>query len=111
MGLPGRRDEYWRYTDPPTLNAPRRPAAPVFDDGERPVFEGVDRLRSFSWTVSSMRPRPRPALAGVEIERLSDALRAISTGRASLWRAGGAGQKPVARPFAALNTAFATDGM
>ena len=45
MGLPGRRDEYWRFTDPATLNAPEAPAAAVFHEGQAALFDDVDRLR------------------------------------------------------------------
>ncbi|MBT8412958.1 MAG: Fe-S cluster assembly protein SufD, partial [Boseongicola sp.] len=34
MGLPGPRDEYWRFTRPDDLNAPFAPGAAVFDPNE-----------------------------------------------------------------------------
>ena len=46
MGLPTRRDEYWRYTDPAALVAPQAVPAAVFDDSdETPAFDGIDSLR------------------------------------------------------------------
>jgi Fe-S cluster assembly protein SufD len=45
MGLPERRDEYWKYTRPDTLIAPVAPKAAVFDNDEKPLFDDVDRLK------------------------------------------------------------------
>ena len=45
MGLPGRRDEYWKYTRPDTLTQPEAPEAAVFDADEVPVFDGIDRVK------------------------------------------------------------------
>ena len=45
MGLPGRRDEYWRFTRPDDLNQPDAPEAAVFHSGEAPIFDAIDRLR------------------------------------------------------------------
>ncbi|MBD3786477.1 MAG: SufD family Fe-S cluster assembly protein [Sphingomonadales bacterium] len=112
MGLPGRRDEYWRWTDPASLNAPAAiPAKPLEINDEAPVFDTVDRVKLvFVDGVFDAAASDAPELAGVEISRLAEA--------ADLhWAAGlygaleTAGQKPVARPFAALNTAAATDGV
>lgn len=112
MGLPGRRDEYWRWTDPASLNAPVPVLAKSFDSNdEAPVFETIERLKLvFVDGVFDAAASDAPDLAGVEISRLAEA--------ADLhWAAGlygsleAAGQKPVVRPFAALNTAAATDGV
>lgn len=114
MGLPVKRDEYWRYTDPATLNAPEAPAAARFTPGdEPPVFDAIDRLKIvFVDGVFDPAASDDLALAGVEIERLAQA------GGADIHWAQGVygvlearGQTPVARPFAALNSAFATDGV
>jgi Fe-S cluster assembly protein SufD len=114
MGLPAKRDEYWRYTDPATLNAPQAPEAAVFHPGdEAPAFDGIDRLKIvFVDGVFDSAASDDLTLAGVVIERLAQA------GGADIhWAQGvyGAlearGQSPVARPFAALNTACATDGV
>jgi len=45
MGLPHRRDEYWKFTRPDTLVQPEPPQAALFDDGEAPVFDSFDRLK------------------------------------------------------------------
>ncbi|MBL4927513.1 Fe-S cluster assembly protein SufD [Fuscibacter oryzae] len=113
MGLPTKRDEYWRYTDPTLLTAPGACAA-VFDDSdEPPVFDAIDRLKLvFTDGVFDAAASDNPALAGIEIERLALA------GSADIHWAQGLygvletrGQNPVPRPLAALNSAFATDGI
>lgn len=114
MGLPGRRDEYWRYTDPATLNDPAVPPAARFAYTDEPmVFSGIDRLRIvFVDGVFDPAQSDDPAAAGLEIELL-DAAR----GAHIHWAQGlfgvleARGQSPVPRPFAALNTAFATAGV
>jgi Fe-S cluster assembly protein SufD len=113
MGLPGRRDEYWRFTDPATLNAPEATPAPAFSDGEKPVFEGVDRLKVvFVDGVFDAAASDPLSGEGIEIERLSDAMRRdIHWAREVYGVLEARGQRPVARPFAALNTATATDGI
>jgi Fe-S cluster assembly protein SufD len=114
MGLPVRRDEYWRYTDPSALTAPQAPVAAVFDDSDEvPLFDGIDRVKLvFTDGVFDAAASDDPRLAGVEIERLALA------GPADIhWAQGlygvleARGQSPVQRPLAALNTAFATDGL
>jgi Fe-S cluster assembly protein SufD len=114
MGLPLRRDEYWRYTDPASLNAPEAPQAAQFHAGdEAPAFDGIDRLKIvFVDGVFDAAASDDLTLAGVEIERLQAA------GQADIhWAQGiygvleARGQTPVARPFAALGSAYATDGV
>jgi Fe-S cluster assembly protein SufD len=113
MGLPGRRDEYWRYTDPASLNAPTPPVAALFPPDEVPVFSGVERLRIvFVDGVFDPAQSDDLRLQGIEIERLADAgQRDIHWAQGVYGRLEAAGQTPVARPFAALNTAAATDGV
>ena len=112
MGLPGRRDEYWRWTDPAPFNAADAvPGAALRAD--TPIFEGRDRVRLvFTDGVFDAGASDHPALAGVEIERLAEADRADIHWAKSLYGVLEAeGQAPVARPFAALNTAAAADGL
>ena len=113
MGLPQRRDEYWRYTDPASLNAPQPPAAALFDPQEPPVFGAIDRLRLvFVDGVFDAAASDDPAEAGVEITRLADTQGAdIHWARDLYGVLEAAGQAPVPRPFAALATAHATDGV
>jgi Fe-S cluster assembly protein SufD len=114
MGLPRRRDEYWKFTDPSTLTQIAAPQAALFDAGdETPVFDAVDRLRIvFVDGVFDADASDDLTLAGVEIERLSDAMQKdIHWVRDVYGVLETAGQTPVARPLAALNTAYATDGV
>ncbi|MDO5641117.1 MAG: SufD family Fe-S cluster assembly protein [Paracoccus sp. (in: a-proteobacteria)] len=114
MGLPHPRDEYWRFTDPRPFNAPhpapipiegKAPDSPLFAERDRLVLVFVDGR--FDASASS-----DPALEGVEIDILS-----LADSRPDHWAASlygtleAAGQTPVARPFAALNTVAAADGV
>jgi Fe-S cluster assembly protein SufD len=80
---------------------------------DTPIFEGRDRVRLvFTDGVFDPGASDHPALAGVEIERLAEADRADIHWAKSLYGVLEAeGQAPVARPFAALNTAAAADGL
>jgi Fe-S cluster assembly protein SufD len=113
MGLPGKRDEYWRYTDPAALAAPAPIPARRFDDSDEPPhFDGVDKLRLvFVDGVFDAEASDDLALAGVEIERLAAARADIHWARDLYGVLEGRGQVPVVRPMAALNTAFASDGV
>ncbi len=113
MGLPGRRDEYWRYTDPSALLSPEVPPAALFDPKENPAFDDVDRLKlTFVDGVFDAGASDDLELAGIEIERLAEAsAQDIHWARDLYGTLEARGQDPVDRPFAALNTAFATDGV
>jgi Fe-S cluster assembly protein SufD len=114
MGLPAKRDEYWRYTDPAGLNLPQAPEATVFNPGdESPVFDAVDRLKIvFVDGVFDPAASDDLTLAGVEIDRLAGAAASdIHWARGLYGVLEARGQVPVARPFAALATAAATDGV
>ncbi len=110
-GAPARRDEYWRFTDPAPLLAegPRAAALPL---EEVQVFDEVDALR-LVFVDGVFRPdlSDEPRLDGVEIQPLSAALSADIHWARSLYGAlEAAGQNPVPRPLAALNTAQADTG-
>ena len=114
MGLPTKRDEYWRYTDPADLTAPQAPHAATFAaEDEPPVFDGIDRLRIvFVDGVFDPALSDDLTLAGVEIELLSKAGQTdIHWAREVYGLLEARGQTPVQRPLAALNTAFATEGI
>jgi len=113
MGLPTRRDEYWRWTDPSSLTAAEPPRAATFDPRERMPFDGVDAVRVvFVDGVFDAAASDDLAAAGVEIERLAEAAgRDIHWARDLYGRLEAAGQTPVPRPLAALNTATAGDGV
>lgn len=112
-GLPGRRDEYWRYTRPDTLVQPSAPTAAVFVTEDAPLFDGLDRVKLvFVDGVFDAAASDDPFLAGVTIERLSDVeSHDIHWARDLYGVLETAGQIPVARPLATLNTAYATDGV
>ena len=111
MGLPRPRDEYWRYTDPAPFNA-ATPDPLAVDASDPPLFSDIDRLRLvFVDGRFDAAASDDPVGAGIEIAPLSAA-----DATPGHWVAGvygtleAAGQSPVKRPFAALNTVTATDG-
>ncbi|WP_112874005.1 SufB/SufD family protein [Paracoccus endophyticus] len=114
MGLPRPRDEYWRYTDPaPFTDATVAAQAVDPAAGDPPLFSDVDRLRIvFLDGRFDAAASDDLTLSGISILPLSQA-----QAEAGHWIAGAygrleaAGQSPVPRPFAALNTAAATDGV
>ncbi|MEE4119805.1 MAG: Fe-S cluster assembly protein SufD [Paracoccaceae bacterium] len=113
-GLPHKRDEYWKYTDPATLVQPEPvPAALFEDDGEAPVFGEIDRVKLvFVDGAFDSDKSDDPSLAGIEIERLEEAsTKDIHWARDLYGTLEARGQSPVRRPLATLNTAFATDGV
>jgi Fe-S cluster assembly protein SufD len=113
MGLPQRRDEYWRYTDPAGLLTPEPAAAALLEDRDPAVFGSVDGIRIvFVDGVFDAAASDALEGTGLEVERLSVALgRDIHWARDLYGVLEARGQTPVERPFAALNTAFAGDGV
>ncbi|MEJ2001038.1 MAG: SufD family Fe-S cluster assembly protein [Maritimibacter sp.] len=114
MGLPAPRDEYWRFTKPASLVSPEPVPAAVFDmSDEVPIYDGIERLKLvFTDGVFDAAASDPLELAGIEIERLADAADADLHWARDLYGSLEArGQEPVTRPLAALNTAFAADGV
>ncbi len=114
MGLPGPRDEYWRYTDPRPFNAPDPQPIPIERNApDSPLFSDLDRLKLvFVDGAFDAAASDELALEGIEIQTLAQADRSGDHWAADLYGVlEAAGQKPVKRPFAALNTASATDGI
>lgn len=113
MGLPGRRDEYWKYTRPDTLVQADVPEAAVFETGEPPMFNDFDRLKVvFVDGVFDAEASDDLSLEGITIERLADVEKKDIHWAKDLYGVLEArGQTPVQRPLAALNSAFATDGV
>ncbi|WP_432450117.1 SufB/SufD family protein [Aliiroseovarius marinus] len=114
MGLPTRRDEYWKWTRPDSLIAAAPSPAKVFDyGGESPVFDDVDRLKVvFVDGVFDPDASDEFDGEGIEIERLSDAAaKDIHWAKDLYGVLEAAGQTPVTRPLAAHNTAMASDGV
>lgn len=111
MGLPGKRDEYWRYTNPESLTSAMPAKAALFDAGdEAPLFDGIDRVKLvFVDGVFSADLSDDPAAAGVELLSRQSADIHWAQGLYGVLEA--RGQMPVARPLAALNTAAAAEGV
>ena len=110
--FPDRRDEYWRYTSPDKLLAPDvRPAEILRITDEPPVYQGIDRLKIvFIDGVFSPAESDPLTGTGLEITRLAEAAD-IHWARELYGTLEALGQAPVSRPFAALNSAMATDGV
>ncbi len=113
MGLPSRRDEYWKYTDPTTLTALEAPEASLFDNDEGPLFSRVDRVKIvFVDGIFDAAASDDLMAEGLSIERLSDAMASDIHWAKDIYGVLEAnGQHPVQRPLAALNTALASDGV
>jgi len=114
VGLPDRRDEYWRYTDPSALLAPQVTPAELFAITDEPeLFGTVDRLRLvFVDGVLDPAQSDDPAEAGIEIATLAQAGATDIHWAGELYgRIEAEGQDPVARGLAALNTATAVQGV
>ena len=113
MGLPTKRDEYWKYTDPTSLTAVDTPPAALFHNDEGVLFDAVECVRIvFVDGVFDADASDDLSAAGVEIARLSDAMATDIHWVKDLYGVlETRGQAPVERPLAALNTALATDGV
>ncbi|NUH64225.1 SufD family Fe-S cluster assembly protein [Sulfitobacter sp. S0837] len=112
MGLPQRRDEYWKFTRPDTLTQAEPVPAAIFEHGDAPMFDGIDRLRIvFADGEFDADASDDLSLEGVKIERLATAMSDLHWARDLYGTLEKNGQNPVPRPLAALNTAFATDGV
>ncbi len=112
MGLPARRDEYWKFTRPDELTKPEATQAQLLITDEPPMFCDVDRLRLvFVDGVLDAEQSDDLAMAAIEIEPLSEAAkRDIHWAKDLYGTLETEGQSPVARPLATLNTAIACDG-
>lgn len=112
-GMPGRRDEYWKFTKPARFVSVEPAPAALFDAQETPMFEGIDRIKVvFVDGVFDAEASDDLAAENLEIGRLADATQADIHWVKDLYGVlETRGQDPVDRPLAALNTAFATDGV
>ena len=112
MGLPERRDEYWRYTRPDTLTQAAAVPAALFHNDEAPLFGDIDRVKIvFVDGVFDEDASDDLSAEGVNIERLATTTADIHWARDLYGTLEAKGQDPVERPLATLNTAFATDGV
>ena len=114
MGLPVKRDEYWRYTDPRRLTETAAQEAALLDpQGEAPVFDAFDRVKLvFVDGVFDAEASDPLTLDGVELCTLADAARAdLHWARDLYGTLEARAQAPVERSLASLNTAYATEGL
>ncbi|MGZ9809658.1 SufB/SufD family protein [Pseudoroseicyclus sp. H15] len=113
MGLPHGRDEYWRFTRPDSLNRPDPAPADVMQAGEEDIFSSRERIH-ITFVDGVFSPEASDALegTGLEIVRLADAMATdIHWIKDFYGKLEARGHDPVDRPFAALNSATATDGV
>ena len=108
-GLPGRRDEYWKFTRPDALTAESATAA--LGPEETAQLSDAALKIVFVDGVFDAAASDDLSLEGVRLDRLADAQSDIHWARDLYGTLEEAGQTPVVRPLAALNTAFATDGV
>ncbi|MEP5728767.1 MAG: Fe-S cluster assembly protein SufD [Sulfitobacter sp.] len=112
MGVPDRRDEYWKFTRPDSLTQPQPPKATVFENDDAPLFDTIDRLKIvFVDGVFDAAASDDLNLEGLSIERLATSDADLHWARDIYGVLENNGQTPVARPLAALNTALANDGV
>ncbi|MCI4665550.1 MAG: SufD family Fe-S cluster assembly protein [Neomegalonema sp.] len=110
-GAPVRRDEYWRFTDPARLTAPRPAASPgaVAGAAGNP-FSDVDAATAV-FVAGQFRPDLSDDLsvAGLEIATLGQG--APDWASSLIGALESRAQAPVERPLATLTAAAATDGV
>ncbi|AXI46597.1 Fe-S cluster assembly protein SufD [Sulfitobacter sp. SK012] len=112
MGLPTRRDEYWKFTRPDTLTQETAPKAAVYPTDEAPIFGEFDSIKLvFVDGEFDVDASDDLALEGIRIERLAQARSDLHWATALYGVLETRGQTPVPRPLAALNTAMAADGI
>ncbi|WP_368343911.1 SufD family Fe-S cluster assembly protein [Pelagovum sp. HNIBRBA483] len=113
-GLPHRRDEYWKYTDPSSLVVAQAPEAALFENDEGPAFDAIDRIKIvFVDGVFDAAASSDLSAEGLEIERLAKAVESDDHWVKDLFGVleGRNAQGAVPRPLAAMNTAIALDGV
>jgi len=113
FGVPTKRDEYWKYTNPQKLTMiPTEPAA-LFSNDEPQMFESIDRVKIvFVDGILDLSQSDDLILEGATIETLVDATsKDIHWAKDLFGSLEKNGQKPVKRPLAALNTAMAAEGL
>ena len=113
MGLPVRRDEYWKFTRPDELtSATVMNVKPLADDNAL-IFSKLD-CHSIVFEDGVFNPQKSDKFDcdEVTLELLSQVNELDIHWAADLYGAIEAkGQTPVSRPLAALNTAFASEGL
>lgn len=112
-GLPNRRDEYWKNTDPSYFNTIKKPERNKIDYVENSIFENIDRINIvFEDGYFNASKSDELLLKGIEIDTIS-----VANQKDNHWSANYFGvlekssQVPVERTLASLNTAFAVEGL
>ena len=113
MGLPVRRDEYWKYTRPDELTSATVIKAEVLADYNSSTFGSLDCLSIvFEDGVFNAEKSDELDSSNVTLELLSKVGDLDIHWASGLYGALEAeGQTPVQRPLAAFNTAFAREGL
>ena len=113
FGVPTKRDEYWKYTNPQKLTMIPTEHAALFSNDEPPMFESIDRVKIvFVDGILDLSQSDDLILEGATIETLVDATsKDIHWAKDLFGSLEKNGQKPVKRPLAALNTAMAAEGL
>ena len=112
-GLPNRKDEYWKYTDPKLLNSTKIPEINEIDSIENSIFDKLSRINLvFNDGLFDASKSDDIKIAGIEIEPLVDANQKTKHWSKDYYGAlEKTSQDPVVRTLASLNTAFATQGL
>ncbi len=112
LGVPTRKDEYWRFAGPDSFTSNDRPNAPVLADAVRLAFRDTDCL-NLVMVDGVFRPdlSSTEALEHAEVIPIVDAMaKDVSWAKSIYGQLEARGQEPIPRPFAALNTSRATSG-
>ena len=112
-GLPTRRDEYWKYTRPDKLTAVVALPSVPHQDTESPIFDALDCIKIvFIDGIFSQELSDDLDVAGASLELISNTKDVDGHWAKDLYgKLERSGQTPVARPLAALNSAFSVDGI
>ncbi len=112
-GLPTRRAEYWKYTRPNKFLGPVAPLVAVNEDNEGPIFDELDCIKIvFVDGVFSDDLSDNLHLSGGSLELISATKNLDTHWAEDLYGSLELdGQDPVKRPLAALNTAYAEEGI
>lgn len=112
LGLPARKDEYWRFAGPDGFSRTKVAPAPILSDSVRPAFRDADCLNLvFSDGIFRPDRSDQEALEHVDIVPIADAMALdIFWAKSLFGKLESGGQDPVRRPFAALNSARASNG-
>ena len=112
-GLPSKRDEYWKYTNPSCFNSIKEPERNEIDYVGNSIFEKLNRINIvFIDGYFDSSKSDELLFEGIEIETIGEANQ-----KDNHWSADCFGilekssQFPVERTLASLNTAFAVQGL